>query len=549
MSELKRSVQEELAALKTEFASRLVQSERDLDEAWKEVLRTGWGEEPLGDLVRRVHHLAGAGGTFGCPTVTQRGQELERLLRDVQGRRTAPDLSLASAIGTEVEALRRTCLQEARGSSAKRFQTEVFRSPSLHARAGPVFIVIPDVQLSRQLVLQIASYGYTVRSFPNLAGVPDAAAAADPCALVVDLALVDDSEGGAEALSEVQEGREERLPVLYVSDRHELPARLLAVRCGGKAFFTKPVDYDHLVEVMQGLTTREALDPFRVMIVEDDAQVATFCQRVLEGAGMATTKVTEPLAALGKLAAVRPDLVLMDLYMPGCSGVELAAVIRQQTAYDSIPIVFLSGETDPDKQLTAMRLGGDDFLEKPIRAEHLIASIVTRAQRFRLLRSYMVRDALTGLPNHSIGMQQLDVALMQSRARRTRMGYALIDLDHFRSVNDVYGHPAGDRVLRSLAVLLRRRLRRNDIVCRFGGEEFSVILPDTDGLDVVKILDEIRGDFAEVRHRSNDDEFAVTFSAGVATTPPHGDVVAITEAARAALYEAKQNGRNKLVLV
>mgnify|MGYP001557833941 CR=1 FL=1 len=540
---------EELANLKKEFGVRLVQAERELDEGWKEVLRSEWAEDAMRDLIQRAHHLAGAGGTFGYLSVSQRGRELETVLRALEG--TRPDLSRSSEIGAMVERLRKACLSEARGSGggSRRYQTEVLRPSLASSRPGPVFIIETDPTVSRQLVLQIASFGYTVRTFPSLTGVAEAALLSDPCAIVVDSSFLGGPDEGETLLSQVQAGRAEPVPILYLSTQSDLPSRLRAVRAWGRAYFTKPVDYDHLVEVLQGLTTRENAEPFRILIVEDDRQVATFCARVLEEAGMIPSAVTNPMSALQMLAAFRPELILMDLYMPDCSGIELATVIRQQGAYDGIPIVYLSGETDVDRQLAAMRLGGDDFLTKPILPEHLIASIVARAQRSRTLRSYMVKDGLTGLSNHSIGMQQLDVAIMQSRARRTRLGYALIDLDHFRSVNDVYGHPAGDRVLRNLALLLRRRLRKHDMVCRFGGEEFAVILPETDGLDVVKILDEIRSDFSEVHHRSNGDEFATTFSAGVATAPPHGDVVAITDAARSALYEAKQNGRNRLVMV
>lgn len=543
----KSDPKQELSDLRKEFASRLVHAERELDEAWKEVLSSGWAEESVADLIARVHHLAGAGGTFGCPSVSQRGRELEAALRALEGRR--PDLPRSSEIGDMVGRLRRACLSEARGTGSRRYQTEVLRSPLVSLRTGPVFIVESDPNVARQLVLQIASFGYTVRTFPTPSGIAEAAALADPCAIVMEASFLGAAGEGEAILGQVQAGRAEPIPVLYLSDRTDLPSRLRAVRAGGRAYFTKPVDYDHLVEVLQGLTTRESPEPFRVLIVEDDRQVAAFCARVLEEAGMIPSAVTNPMSALQMLAAFRPDLILMDLYMPDCNGVELATVIRQQQAYDAIPIVFLSAETDVDRQLSAMRMGGDDFLTKPILPEHLIASVIARAQRSRLLRTYMVKDGLTGLANHSIGMQQLDVAIMQARARRTRLGYALIDLDHFRSVNDVYGHPAGDRVLRNLALLLKRRLRKSDMLCRFGGEEFAVILPEMDGLDVVKVLDEIRSDFAEIRHRSNGDEFATTFSAGVATSPPHGDVLALTEAARSALYEAKQNGRNRLVLV
>jgi diguanylate cyclase (GGDEF)-like protein len=128
------------------------------------------------------------------------------------------------------------------------------------------------------------------------------------------------------------------------------------------------------------------------------------------------------------------------------------------------------------------------------------------------------------------------------------MAYAMIDLDHFKQVNDTHGHAAGDRVLRSLAHLLIKRLRHNDIVGRYGGEEFSVVLPGTTGTTAVKLLDELRADFAKVLHQTCDAEFSVTFSCGIAELPRFTTLGQISDAADKALYRAKHEGRNRTIL-
>ena len=212
-----------------------------------------------------------------------------------------------------------------------------------------------------------------------------------------------------------------------------------------------------------------------------------------------------------------------------------------------IPIVFLSAETDPIKQMAAMSRGGDDFLTKPIEPDHLIAAVTSRAQRSRVLRSLMVRDSLTGLLNHTATKEHLDIEMSRAQRNNTQLSFAMIDIDRFKSVNDTYGHAAGDRVIKSLARLLLQRLRKTDIVGRYGGEEFAAILVDTDGPTAMNVLNEIRAHFAQIRHQGEEKPFSVTFSCGLAASPPWIDADALADAADKALYEAKRSGRNQVV--
>jgi diguanylate cyclase (GGDEF)-like protein len=144
--------------------------------------------------------------------------------------------------------------------------------------------------------------------------------------------------------------------------------------------------------------------------------------------------------------------------------------------------------------------------------------------------------------------EQLETEIIRSKRYGKPLVFAMIDIDNFKQVNDTWGHAAGDRVLRSLAKLLRQRLRRTDIAGRYGGEEFGLILSDIDAPTALTLLDSIRRDFSALRHANNDKEFNVTFSAGIASFPQHETADSISCAADAALYAAKNTGRNRIVL-
>ncbi len=309
----------------------------------------------------------------------------------------------------------------------------------------------------------------------------------------------------------------------------------------------KPVNITELCSTLSQLTSAVTPEPYRIMIVDDDPQMAEYHALILQEAGMITLAVNDPLQVMSPLFEFKPDLILMDMYMPGCNGMELAKAIRQIGSYFSIPIVYLSSETDLDKQFQAMQTGGDAFLTKPINPHRLVSSVAVRAERMKIIRSQMVRDSMTGLFNHTATKEQLDTVIAYAQRKQEEVCFAMIDVDKFKGVNDTYGHPIGDRVLIALARLIRQRVRKADIVGRFGGEEFAVILPGCSISEAVTLLNEVRESFAAVTFEAKEETFSCTFSCGVAPLSLFGDATAINAGADEALYAAKDGGRNLVV--
>ena len=284
-------------------------------------------------------------------------------------------------------------------------------------------------------------------------------------------------------------------------------------------------------------------EKYRVLVVEDSRVAVALIQRTLAEHGIDSRAIRDPGNLLDELKHYRPDLILMVMYMPRFNGVEATRVLRQMAAYKSLPIVYLSGETDVGMQVEALRLGGDQFLIKPFNPVLLAAVVKTKIERFRESQRSTRHDGLTGLLNHTSAKSMLKGMLDKLPPGGT-LAVVMLDIDHFKSINDTYGHPVGDQVICGLAWLLKGRLRSSDLIGRYGGEEFILALPNITPEQALKVINLIREDFSSLPHAHATGALFSTFSAGIASWPDFGSAQALTEAADFALLNAKQHGRN-----
>jgi diguanylate cyclase (GGDEF)-like protein len=416
------------------------------------------------------------------------------------------------------------------------------------AAARQIFVVTDDRNLAGELKVQLNYFGCDVSLYHTLAEFRLAIRPILDVVVLMDTSFPGDSLAGINVMKAIQQGRETPVPVVFFSGDDTIIARLEAVRAGSIAYLSRPVNIANLIDKLDVMSSARGHEPYRVMIVDDSLALTTYHAAVLEQVGMTVKAVHNPLKATEALLEFNPDLILIDIYMPECNGMELAKVIRQLDAFVSIPIVFLSTESNLDTQLFAMDLGGDDFLTKPIQPEHLISSVTSRIRRSLMLRSFMVRDSLTGLLNHTAIKDQLDSEVARAKRLAKPLSFAMIDIDNFKRVNDTFGHPVGDRVIKNLSRLLKQRLRASDLIGRYGGEEFAVVLVDADGAAALKVLDTIRNDFSQLSLVADGKEISVTFSCGIADVKQFPDANRLCDAADKALYKAKRAERNQVVL-
>ncbi|UJQ93994.1 GGDEF domain-containing protein [Mariluticola halotolerans] len=333
--------------------------------------------------------------------------------------------------------------------------------------------------------------------------------------------------------------------IVLIAENRDFDFRLQAARAGVEAVLWSPLDLVDLGAWLADFDDAEK-EAYTILIVDDDELAAETYALTLEAAGMHVHVVTDATLATEAVGQVMPDLVLMDLQMPGASGLEIARVIRQSRQHLSLPIVFLSAERDPERQHMARKVGGDDFIVKPVNLENLAGLVGIRAERAQALRQVMERDSLTGLLNHARFKDRLAAEFERSRRTQSPLAVCLLDLDHFKRVNDTYGHQAGDRVLQTLAHSLAGALRRTDVVARYGGEEFAILLLDTPVEDAFRVMEKIRTGFGNIVFDSESGPYSVTLSVGICNDLDAVSTESMVRRADEALYAAKRNGRNQV---
>jgi len=525
--------------LKQHFAQRVIHQARQVLEVWQRLQSSEWNSDYMSELSEANQRLGQYAERFQQPTHSQLASAIGQCLQAVGANRGRLSSALISDLDGLMQRLSRTGLRQGDPLEQTSF---------LPPLRKPVYLVLRDPERSERLARQLEFFGFTAQPLDSAAAFRQAMHQRHPAAIVMEVDFAGPG-GGLRLAEEAQQGLEHKLPVLFFSESEaDTLTRLAAVRAGGQDFFSGSLDASALLERLEDLTQLSQHDPYKVLIVDDSRAQATFTERALNSAGIVTRSLTDPIRAMAELGEFQPDLIILDMYMPECLGTELAKVIRHNERYVSMPIIYLSAEDDLDKQLDAMGEGGDDFLTKPIKPRHLIATVRNRAARARNLKARMVRDSLTGLYNHTHILQLLEDARLRARRDRQPLSFAMLDIDHFKQVNDNYGHPMGDRVIKSLALFLKQRLRKTDYIGRYGGEEFAVIMPDTDGPTAAMVINRIRERFAEIRYPAQPQDLVCAFSCGVAQLQNDQEAKALTSQADEALYRAKHAGRNRVVV-
>ena len=542
------SIQKEMAKLRNEFHDRLIKELEEFVAYSKLTDQKLCSTETLKSLYEASHRLAGSALTFGYTDTGALLRRLESSLDAIlnQGAEiNLPNLRkqlhvLAPAVALPKEIEGSATAHETTSDVANRAQTATDNLL--------LYVLEDDPSTSDLLKIGLSSFGYEVITFTNIELVCESGLKNRPDALLIDIEKNDiAAKTLAKLARNLSEYGMESIPILVVSQHDSFTEKLEAARNRVVAFLSKPINIPALESNLEFVLQPRAKSPYRVLLVDDDVYSMEHHRLMLDKWGIMAQALADPAKILDVIEEFQPDLMIFDLHMPSCTGVELAKVVRFHTHWLHIPIIFLSSERNEGRQISAMMTGGDDFIVKPVLEESFVATIMSRAQRARQLAELMTRDSLTGLLKHTEIKERLGHEYARAGRNKSMVSVAMLDIDKFKNVNDSYGHQTGDVVIATLAHLLRRGLRTTDIIGRYGGEEYMVVLPDTDAKNTAVKLNSLRREFEKVKFRHKTGVFTCSFSGGICQSTHVKNIDEFVEQADMALYRAKERGRNQIV--
>jgi len=500
-------------------------------------------------LSRQFHWLAGSGSMYGYPEVSTMGIEGEdycnALIRDKSSSPKA-DVERIKTLLNKLSAQFRTA-GEAGPETVSLPQNRTDKNRVDHP---DVLIIDEDVHDLASLTRLLVDEGLEVRSSRTMAGALAELKQRMPLGIVIEIPLPDgDAYELVEQVRQMDGG--DSIAIVIVSKQTGFLDRVRSVHCGADAHFEKPVDMKAMIRRLRYLLDKQKQAPARILSVEDDPDQAAFIRAFLESAGYQVRTCTDPKNFDSFLSAFNPDLVLLDVLLPGMTGYELSRYLRQDERHATLPVIFLTTQGNIEARIEAARAGGDDHLVKPVPPALLLSSVAARLERSRFLKTLLHRDGLTYTLNHASFMEQGQLVIAQHKRHAGYTAMIIVDLDYFRSINERHGYPGGDKVLVAMSLLLRKRLRQSDIIGRYGGDEFGIIAEGLDEQEALTLASRLLADFAATAHSTQlHAGFYATASAGIAILDSKMmDLEKWLAAAHKALHEAKQAGRNCAIAI
>jgi len=378
------------------------------------------------------------------------------------------------------------------------------------------------------------------------------------------------------------------IPVVMVTALDGVEDRVRGLEAGADDFLTKPIDEMALMARIKNLVrlklmrdelrlrqdTVEAMadivmtlpaeneTPRRILLLEDMDASAQRMVTALQTSLKATVhRARTPQEAFAAMVDSTPDLIILTLTSDAFDGLRACSQIRTLEDLRQVPILVIGDQTRKDILFRALDLSVNDYLVRPIDRNELIARVATQfrwktySDRLREIRRQSIElaatDSLTGLHNRRYLGAHLARQITRSKETRKPCTVLILDIDHFKRINDTYGHQAGDEVLKALADSFKFNIRGVDLACRYGGEEFVIVMPETELAVAEKVAERLREAIAERHFKTGEGkpEIPVTASIGIATLDPATDTAqSLLERADKALYEAKAGGRNKVVV-
>lgn len=512
-----------------------------------------------------AHKLAGSLGIFGMTSGYTLAQSIEQQLLD----------AIAASPGSI--ALMSDSIQDIRALIALVQNAEVDAPqnapPSPPAPVAPptiakILIVDDDVALTQNLQAAAASWNFHIEIALTLQDARDAIATQVPDLVLLDIAFPHDPQGGLKLLEDLKQ-QYPHLPILIFSARDRLSDRAAIFQTtpdpqkspistqtlpsaaihplphnglsGGDAFLSKHISASEVMATIAEMLKPSAASTAKILVVDDDPIALETIHRLLTQWGLTPISLSDPRLFWEMLETHAPDLLILDYKMPYYNGLQLCQIARNDPTWQGLPILFTTSETQPAMIQKIYQHGADDYVAKPFSEAELVTRIFNRLERVQLLRNLAETDVLTGLNNRRRGSQDLHRYLRLCQRHNQQLSLILLDVDDFKPINDRYGHGVGDRVLRQLGIFLQQQFRQEDVVARWGGDEFIIGLYATCKSDAQQRIQQLLDRLAALPLQvAVSVQLVLNLSCGIATYPEDGiDLPSLYAIADVDLYRSK----------
>ena len=407
-----------------------------------------------------------------------------------------------------------------------------------------VLIVDQDKEFIDTFVEVATAQGLQTAYAPNSKLARNALQRVRPDIILLDISV----EEGEDKLIFLEEmsNHVSPIPVLVFTHQELSSDKVARARRKSQGFFHKPIPPTRLLEAITKILKPAKKTEPKILVVDDDRMTLRLVRTLLEPWGIKVTTLSDSLQFWNELESVKPDLLILDVQMPNVDGVELCQLLRNDSRWAWLPIIFLTGQRDVDTIQQVFSAGADDFINKPVVAPELIIRIFNRLERTRLLQEQAEINPLTGLPNRQRSTKDLERLLHLANQYQQYFCLAVLKIDDLQKINRNYGHGFGDKMLRRLASLLQKELRAEDIVSSWNGGEFLVGMYGIRrgyGVEwLAEVLEMLRSIEFEIAESPS---INITFSAGVTQYPEDGeDIQALYQCAASTMERARECGGN-----
>ena len=515
-----------------------------LEDAVSALLGTGLGDELRASVAREAHKLRGSLGMFGL----QAGADCVRELEAALARDEGPAFADAPRLAEVVLNLRGELDGTSDGAEAAADGEPGVDEPETGGE--PLLIVNPDPELTEALSVEAIGRGLRPLTSPTCAGARRLIEEEPPAVAVLDVSFGHDARDALDLLTELGLGKPS-VPVVVLTESEALVDRVEVARRGGRCFVLRARPASQVVDAVAEQIENTHSGEAKVLAVDDDLVVSTTVSAFLEARGLRVTTLNDPLRFWDVLEETEPDLLVLDLEMPGLDGIDLCKAVRADRRFGQLPVIFVTSHADAVLVQRIFEAGGDDYVAKPMIGLELGTKVLNRLDRVRLSRDLAEKDSITGLASRRQATEALEDLLVAADRRGQPVSVALIDLDHFKDLNDRLGHAGADGVLRHIGALIRETFSGEDVTGRWGGNEFIVGAYGMASDDAVqRVADMLEGFREQWFSGRKGSKAQVSFSAGVAEYPRDGrGLHELERAADEAVQSAKATGRDRVLPV